>query len=109
LIPITPWWQIPTLLAALFWSIKRRPWGIVFDSKTLRPLSSAIIRLSNESGKSWIAMSDNYGRYQFLVEPGQYHLAVEKVSYLFPATSLENKSSHNFYENLYYGEPINVG
>src|SRR5690606_31254747 len=47
-----PWWQLPSLFSALFWSKRRRPWGVVYDAKTKEPLDPVLLILTDQSGKS---------------------------------------------------------
>ncbi|EKE00424.1 MAG: hypothetical protein ACD_22C00025G0002 [uncultured bacterium] len=87
---------------------KRDPWGIVYDAKTKLPLDPVILTLTDEAGKTRQTVSDIYGRYEFLVEPGIYYLKAEKTHYQFPSTLLAGKRSDSIYDNLYFGEKIVV-
>ena len=103
-----PWWQIIPLLAALFWSRPRKPWGVVYDSATKQPIDPAIITLTNSRGEERTTLSDFYGRYQFIVEPGTYELTVKKVHYLFPSQLLNGRKDDGVYEDLYFGGKITI-
>lgn len=108
LLSSAPWWQIPSLLSALFWAGRRRPWGVVYDSASKEPLDPVILTLTDHDGKQHQTISDIYGRYQFLVEPGRYTLEAKKSNYSFPATSLKNAPQDELYQDLYYGGDIEV-
>lgn len=103
-----PWWQIIPLLAALFWSRPKKPWGVVYDSATKQPIDPAIITLTNSRGEERTTLSDFYGRYQFIVEPGTYELIVKKVHYLFPSKLLNGRKDDGVYEDLYFGGAITI-
>jgi hypothetical protein len=88
---------------------KRRPWGVVYDSVTKRPLDPAAIVLIDEQGKELhTSYTDFDGRYGFLVSPGTYHLRVTKNDYAFPSTRLAGKTGDELYTNLYFGGPVTV-
>jgi hypothetical protein len=103
-----PWWQFPALLGALFWAKRRRPWGVVYDSITKQPLDPVILTLTDAHGKEYVAISDIYGRYQFLVEPGRYSLTAKKSNYIFPSALLNNQPTDLIYDNLYYGGEVQI-
>lgn len=86
---------------------KIKPWGIVFDSLTKKPIDPAIVRLFQ--GKKMVAqkVTDMDGRYGFLVSPGLYRLEVERTNYRFPSEKFKLTQSL-LYPNLYYGEEFEV-
>lgn len=100
-------WHLPSLLAALVRK-KKRSWGVVFDSVTKQPLDPAILTLKNSDGDEFYAVSDIYGRYGFLVEPGQYTLAVKKTNYTFPSEKMVGQKN-TLYDDLYFGGVIDIG
>ncbi len=88
---------------------RRKPWGTVFDSMTKKPIRPAKVSLVNAQGEltnNFITYSD--GRYGFSVGPGAYYMRIEKPGYTFPSKVLFGKAEDDFYESLYFGEPINV-
>jgi hypothetical protein len=108
LMGLIPWWQLPSLLGALFWAKRRQPWGVVYDAKTKLPLDPVVLTLTDEKGRVYTTVSDIYGRYQFLVEAGKYLLEVKKSNYTYPATSLNHQSSDGLYDDLFYDKEIMV-
>lgn len=97
-------WLLP-----LSFGKKRKPWGVVFDSTSGRPIRGAIIRISsrefNKVRESQI--TDAAGRFGFLVDQGDYYVAVQKPGYVFPS-SLITTAVVSQYHNIYRGETINV-
>ncbi|OGC51105.1 hypothetical protein A2W32_00460 [candidate division WWE3 bacterium RBG_16_37_10] len=87
---------------------KKNPWGIVYDSQTKQPLDPVILTLTDASGKIYQTISDIYGRYEFIVDPGMYTLSAIKTNYTFPSKLLAGKKDDGIYDNLYFGEPINI-
>ncbi len=103
-----PWWQIIPLVTALFWSRPKRPWGLIYDTETKQPIDPAIITLTSASSEQRTTLSDFYGRYQFLVEPGVYELSVKKSHYQFPSQQLNGQQDDGIFSNLYFGGPITI-
>ena len=87
---------------------KKNPWGIVYDSQTKQPLDPVILTLTDPSGKIYQTISDIYGRYEFIVDPGEYTLSAIKTNYTFPSKILMGKKDDGIYENLYFGEKLNI-
>lgn len=108
LISQIPWWQILPLLTALFWSRPKRPWGVVYDSVTKQPIDPAIITLIKPTGEKKVVLSDFYGRYQFLVDPGTYELTAKKVHYQFPSQQLKGQDYDGVYSHLYFGGKFTI-
>jgi hypothetical protein len=100
--------QIFSLIGLLLWRQRRRPWGVVYDSRTKMPLDPVLLTLFGPDGKAHQTISDIYGRYQFVVEPGQYTLRAEKSNYSFPSIALANAAADEVYQDLYFGQPITV-
>lgn len=105
---------LPLRLWAVFLSalgIKRRhrPWGAVYDSVTKQPLDPAYVVLQTLDGKEVAtAITDLDGRYGFFVPPGTYRIAAHKTNYRFPSSRLSGRSTDEFYEHLYFGDPVTV-
>lgn len=73
-------WNI--LLETLGLRRRRYPWGTVFDATTDRPAEFAIVRLKHEDGRLVeTRVTDRFGRYGFLPQPGRYSLEVTKPDY----------------------------
>ncbi|MFA5134215.1 MAG: carboxypeptidase regulatory-like domain-containing protein [Patescibacteria group bacterium] len=88
---------------------RRRPWGIVFDSTTGMPVARAIVRIfSREFNKlKESQITDEEGRFGFLIEPDQYYLAVSRSGYIFPSHLLRSVAISQ-YEDIYRGDTITV-
>ncbi|MEK7103740.1 MAG: hypothetical protein AAB870_05315 [Patescibacteria group bacterium] len=84
----------------------RKPWGIVFDDATMKPLSLATISLfeakSNKLMRS--RLTDYRGRFNFLAPPGHYKIIATRPNFDFPSS---NHKIHR-YAHLYYGANIEV-
>ena len=88
---------------------RNRPWGTVYDSVTKQPIDPAFVTLKNLQGKEVAtAITDLDGRYGFLVVPGIYTLHVRKTNYSFPSQKLAGKTSDPLYDNLYFGEALEI-
>jgi hypothetical protein len=97
------------LLSALGIKRRHRPWGTVYDSVTKQPLDPAYVVLQTLDGKEVAtAITDLDGRYGFFISPGTYRVAAHKTNYRFPSSRLAGKTSDEFYEHLYFGDPIIV-
>lgn len=110
-----PWWNWWYLLQLLFTQplqllLRRRGWGTVYNAITKKPVDLAVVRLYDASSNALIAsrVTDNYGRYIFLVDPGQYYLKVEKPEFEFPSDLLKRVKDDGSYFGLYYGDSIRV-
>lgn len=104
-----PYRLISLLLLALGLKKKIVPWGVVYDSVTKQPLDPVYLTLQTNDGKIVAeAITDLDGRYGFLVGPGTYRIFAQKTNYIFPSKKLFGKEKDEFYDNLYFGEPIEV-
>lgn len=91
--------------------LKKRsvPWGVVYDSVTKQPLDPAYVVLRDLSGKDVAsAVTDLDGRYGFLAGAGAYQIVANKTNYAFPSQKLAGKQQDETYQNLYFGEPIDM-
>ncbi|TET84662.1 MAG: carboxypeptidase regulatory-like domain-containing protein [Candidatus Nealsonbacteria bacterium] len=63
----------------------KRQYGLIKDAQTGEPLGSAIIRVFNEEYGQMVQerITDQKGRYLFLVPPGIYYLIAKKEGYRF--------------------------
>ena len=65
---------------------KRKNWGTVYDSESGEPLPLAKVTIYDLNKKPIkTIVTDNKGRYGFLVDQGKYLLTVEKNNYSFPS------------------------
>jgi hypothetical protein len=58
-------------------------WGIVYDKKTRKPLGRAIARIYDKQYNKLLEtrVTDDHGRYAFLVDKNVYYVTAEKVGY----------------------------
>lgn len=106
------WFSIIRALQALIIFLglrsgKKNGWGLVYDWETKEPLKNIILSLINER-KEKIAsvISDEAGRFGFLVEEGNYFLEVGKHQrYKF---SPEMYTNEDIYGNVYKGKELAV-
>ncbi|MFC1687063.1 carboxypeptidase regulatory-like domain-containing protein [Patescibacteria group bacterium] len=88
---------------------KRKPWGVVFDSTTGRPIKGAVVRVfSKEFNKLRESqITDEQGRFGFLVDVGEYYVTVSRPGYLFPSRLLTS-SVVSQYDHIYRGESFGI-
>lgn len=87
----------------------RHPWGTVYDSETKEPIVGAVISMLDVDNKVVAkSVTDTDGRYGFLVEPGFYHISAKKNGYVFPSSKLFGKDSDVVYNDLYFGNFIEI-
>lgn len=100
-------WSI--ILSAIGFRKKTQSWGTVYDSVTKQPLDPAYVVLKDKFGKVVAtSITDMNGRYGFLAKPGIYHIVAQKTNYINPSVKLRGKNSDEFYDNLYFGEDIQI-
>jgi len=100
---------IGLILIAFSWKKRNPPWGVVYDSVTKQPLDPAYVILKDLSGKEISsAITDLDGRYGFLAEPGFYKMTSHKTNYVFPSQKLAGKTSDELYDNLYFGDQVEI-
>lgn len=103
---------IPLRLASLFLSalgIRRKKWGVVYDAVTKQPLDPVYVVLQDLNGNEVsTSITDLDGRYGFLVKKGKYKIMAGKTNYEFPAKDMIGKSSDGIYNDVYYGQEIDV-
>lgn len=96
-------------LVAIGWKRRKKPWGVVYDSQTKRPIDPAYVVLVDTNGTEVAtAITDINGRYGFAVDPGTYRIMVNKTNYQFPSTVLSQTESDGLYEDLYFGGDVVV-
>ncbi len=89
---------------------KREKWGIVYDAITKRPIPLAIIRIFDKNTGKLVQtkVTDKNGRYQFIVDSGDYYLEVVKDEYRYPSEILYGEKRDDKYFDLYHGGAITV-
>jgi len=97
------------LLSALGLKKRNRPWGTVYDSITKQPIDPAYVTLKQiDSQGETTSITDLDGRYGFLVSPGKYVITANKTNYTFPSKKLSGTTADALYNNLYFGEQLEV-
>ena len=97
------------VILSLFGLRKRKPWGVVYDSVTKKPLDPAYVMLKDANGKEVAtSITDLDGRFGFLVEPGTYTIEAHKTHYIFPSARLKDSSRDEIYTDLYFGQQFSV-
>jgi len=100
--------------------------GVVYDSKTKKPLPKIILHLfdaENNRLKETIITNDK-GEFSFLVPSGNYYIKVLSNQYDFPSKYLSNRYKplavslpemtfqpgikDGSYQNIYFGEKLNI-
>lgn len=86
------WWTTLLLVSQvlLYFLFKRiaipkkpKSWGIVYDKETQKPVGRAIARLFSKQFNKLVLseVTDNSGRYSFMVGPNEYYVTFEKAGY----------------------------
>jgi len=89
--------------------IRRKPWGIVYDAKTKRPLDPVYVTLYSQIHEELESViTDMEGRYGFKVRKGTYYVVPKKTHYIFPSSLMRGRDSDDVYDSLYFGDPILV-
>jgi len=100
------WWTIALLVSQvlLFMLFKRlampkkpKNWGIVYDKQDKKPINRAVARLFSKQFNKLISteVTDNKGRYSFLVGPNDYYITFEKTGYeknITPPITIKSKN-----------------
>ena len=105
-IPVRLW---GLLLMGLGLRKRFKPWGTVYDSVTKMPVDPAYVVVRDMNRKVVAeSLTDMDGRYGFLLEPGTYFISANKTHYAFPSRKLQRQENDEIYEDLYFGEPIEI-
>ena len=98
---------LPAIIAfgalPFIFSRRKTKWGVVFDSKTQKPISRAAVSIYSmpERKLRGRQLTNREGAYGFSVPSGEYMLTVLKAKYGFP--SKEHNLAQTSYKNPYYG------
>ena len=94
----------------LFTRRKKKGFGVIYNSVTKLPVDLAVVRVYEAVTRRLVRtrVTDHQGRYEFILAPGKYYINVDKEDFKFPSTLLEKKNMDGQYENLYYGEELEV-
>lgn len=96
--------------ALVFARRRRQGYGVVFDALTKRPIALAVVRLrQSDSGRvAQTKVTDQHGRYLFLVTPGTYTIEVIKAGYAHP-TKLTRGANDSVYADVQIRTVATVG
>jgi len=105
------------LLGLIGFRKKSKPWGVVYDAVTKRPLDPAYVVVTKTSvdNKTGLigspqevadAITDLDGRYGFLLPKGIYRMTANKTHYSFPSITISGRKKDELYNDLYFGEEI---
>ncbi|MBI5765831.1 hypothetical protein HZA71_01225, partial [Candidatus Falkowbacteria bacterium] len=112
-----PWWNLIYYLQYIFtepfiWLLrkKRKGWGVVYNSITKKPIDLAVVRLYDHKTKKLLRsrITDKDGRYNFMIDEGEYYLEVTKPNFVFPSMVLMNVQEDKKYVDLYHGQNIAI-
>ncbi len=112
-----PWWNLIYYLQYLFtepfiWLFRRRRkgWGVVYNSITKKPIDLAVVRLYDQKTKKLLQskITDKDGRYNFMIDEGEYYIEVTKPNFVFPSVVLMNIKEDKKYVDLYHGQNITI-
>lgn len=91
---------------------RKRPWGVVYDSLSKKPISRAVVKVvESDSGRvRETGVTDSQGRFGFLSGKGRYRLTVVKPGYQFPSSkiTLDKKGSDGYFANVYLGGSVSI-
>jgi hypothetical protein len=87
------------LLAILLGRRKKKPWGIIIDASTRKPVAFANCRLYLTGTRTLVnqTVSDLEGRYGFAIRPGSYRLEVKKPGYAKFTTEIKVEEGETGY------------
>lgn len=86
------WWTVLLLVSQilLYYLFKRvaspkkpKSWGIVYDKDSKKPVGRAMARLFSKQFNKLVSteITDNNGRYSFMVGPNEYYVTFDKEGY----------------------------
>ncbi|MFC1617649.1 hypothetical protein ACFL2B_00035 [Patescibacteria group bacterium] len=103
-------WQALSEPFLLLAGKRRRMWGVVYHSMKKVPVDLALVRLLDaETGKLvQTRVTDRKGRFAFLIDPGKYKVTVTKQKFTFPSKKVAGKTHDAGYDDLYFGEPVEI-
>ena len=106
----------PTIFTAAAIRRRRKPWGNVYDSLTGQPVDLAIVRVFNETNDRLVAtkVTDENGRFNFLLNKGKYYVKVVKSGFSFPPKISKLKAEQlatrfGPQSDIYFGQSFVIG
>lgn len=70
--------------------MKEKNLGQVIDINSNEPVKGAVVRLFDETKQIDVTITDNEGRYSFIVDPGTYYIKVNGDGFKFPVKDDSN-------------------
>ncbi len=104
-------WQLLTE-PFLYFSKKKRKWGVVYDSLTKQPVDLAVVRLFDAETKKLVEtkITNLEGKYLLIVDFNRkYYVTVTKHGYKFPTKIMAAEIKDKEFDNLYHGEEFQIG
>ena len=89
--------------------LRKKKWGVIYNSLTKQPIEFAIVRLIHKESNLTVQskVTDKKGRYAFSkVQKGNYRLEVLKPHYDFPSQYLADQTDDVDFTEIYHGEAI---
>ncbi len=95
---------------------KAKVWGVVYDTRTKRPVPFAKLQLLDANGRVLeTRYADRDGRYGFLTSAQSMHqqslalrIVASKENYRFPSTNISLDRDFLVYDKIYHGEQITI-
>lgn len=107
--------QQPTIFGNIWLSLagfisrkKRQKWGVVYDSRTKKPLPRAVVRLIHINKEvADTVVSDATGSFRLSPKQGVFTISVSLAGYTFPSTVITADNDGGF-NNIYKGREIEL-
>lgn len=89
---------------------RRRCWGVVYNALSKVPVDLALVRLLDAQTGHLVStrVTDRQGRFAFMTKEGKFRITVTKPTFSFPSLKLRGKTHDAGYDDLYFGEPIEI-
>lgn len=88
------------VLITVFYFTGGKKWGQVIDIATGEPIPGAIVRLFDNERQLDVTITDMQGRYNFILEPGEYYIRVSAPGFTFPTDDTPNIVTNRAGEKL---------
>ena len=99
---------IINLLSWLGFRAGARPLGYVYNALTKDPISQAVVRIFNESGKIvWSDVTDSNGYFSARLDNGKYRIEIRASDYTYPSNIVFGKEDYPLI-NVYHGEYFQI-
>lgn len=95
-------------IAIFGFTLSNSVWSTVYDSKSKKPLSGAIVRVSSKGSLLHTVVTGVSGVINMKLKKGKYKIHVTKAGYTFPS-NLKPLANDGYYQNLYYGSDFQMG